>query len=200
MEPGTITAALRAIEANDPRAMEILWQRFFERLCGYAESRIYRRHRRLIDPDQIATDAFMALADGVRHGRFTKVRNRDELWQMLTLIASRKTISAQRRLSRSKRGGGWVRGDSVFSDSISNGLHAFVSNDVSPTVAVELEELSQQLLADLPDNQIRKVAILRMAGHSISEIAEKTSFSERTIERKLKLIRKIWQKVAENHD
>jgi DNA-directed RNA polymerase specialized sigma24 family protein len=199
-EPGTITAALMALKDQDDQAIELLWQRFFERLCGYAESRIYRRHRRLIDPDQIATDAFMALVDGVQNHRFEKVRNRDELWQMLTLIAARKTIVAHRRLARQKRGGGNLRGDSVFQGSRHMSLQDFASDEITPAVMAELEELSGILLDELNDDSLRQIAILRMAGHSNGEIAQKLSVSERTVERKLRMIRKVWNKLSDSEN
>lgn len=190
--PGSITRALAALRLQNEQSAELLWKRFFERLCGYAESRLYRRHRKLVDPDQIASDAFMALLDGVKNHRFEQVRNRDELWQMLTLIASRKTIASQRQLDRQKRGGGKVRGLSSCGGRNANVLEEFISGDLTPDAIVELEDLSRCLLAALPNDVIRKVAVLRMAGHANAEIAEKLSLTERTIERKLKLIREIW--------
>ncbi len=195
-EPGTITAALVALQMNDEQAVELLWQRFFVRLCGYAESRIYRRHRRMIDPDQIATDAFMALVDGVQNHRFNKVRNRDDLWQMLTLIAARKVILAHRRLSRQKRGGGKLRGDSVFDGSSRQSIQDFARDEMTPAIVAELEELSRTLLEELDNDVLRKIALLRMAGHSNAETAKKLSLSERTIERKLQIIRKVWNSLA----
>lgn len=193
--PGSITKAIAAVGEHDQSAAELIWQRFFDRLCGYARSKIYDRHRRLIAPDEIAANAFLALFTGLKEKRFEKVRNRDELWQMLTLIAARDAINEQEKLQAQKRGGGKVSGSSAFGSQGIGNVRDYVQRDPPPEVFVELEELSQRLLRNLPSDELRNVAIWRMAGYSNAEIAEKLGRTERTVERRLNLIREIWSKI-----
>lgn len=162
------------------------------------KSKIYDRHRRLISPDEIASNAFLALFTGLHENRFNKVRNRDELWQMLTLIAARDAINEQEKIQAQKRGGGKICDSSAFGPQGIGNVQDYVQRDPPPEVFVELEELSQRLLRNLPSDEIRNVAIWRMAGYSNVEIAEKLGKTERTVERKLNLIRKIWSKLADS--
>ncbi|MDB4614734.1 ECF-type sigma factor [bacterium] len=197
----SITNAILALGNHDPNAAKVLWDRYFERLCGFAESKIFRVHRRVMEADQIASDAFAALFDGIENHRFTKVRNRDEMWQMLTLIAARKASNERKRLDREQRGGGKVRGGSAFGPGGINSVVDFLQRDLSPDRFLELQELSNQLLESLPTDELRRVAVLRMAGHSNAEIAEQLDCVERTVERRLEHVRKLWSEViAENKD
>ena len=202
---GSVTKAIQTLHSHSlsneaclsNEAAQLLWERYFQKLCGFVEGHIYARNRRKMSSDEIACDAFMALLDGVLKGRFEKVRNRDELWQMLTLIASRRTINAQVKVDRPKHGSGKVFGESAFGSSGLNNLVDFVQRDLGPQDAVMLQDLSQRLLDCLPNEQARRVALLRLAGYSNAEIAKEIERTERTVESKLSMIREVWSKVLE---
>jgi len=52
------------------------------------------------------------------------------------------------------------------------------------------------LLEQLPDEALRQVALWKLEGYSNAEIAAKLACIERTVERKLARIRRIWGKVG----
>jgi DNA-directed RNA polymerase specialized sigma24 family protein len=54
----------------------------------------------------------------------------------------------------------------------------------------------QRLLDRLGDNTLRSVAIKKMEGHTNDEIAGLLGVVPRTVERKLRLIRELWENVA----
>jgi DNA-directed RNA polymerase specialized sigma24 family protein len=58
------------------------------------------------------------------------------------------------------------------------------------------------LLDRLGDDELRQIALWRLMGYSNREIADMKGCSERTIERKLELIRAIWDQDhdASDHD
>lgn len=199
-DPGSITAAIMALGNQDVAVAEQLWDRFFDRLCQFVERRIAKRHRRLIDPDEVASTAFLALIDGIKANRFERVRNRDELWQMLTLIAARDASNARRRFDQAKRGGGKVVSESAFGPAGINNVADYLGRTPSAEMLAQFQELSQNLLQGLPDDRTRQVAMLRMAGFSTAEIAEKLDCAERTVERKLKTIRETWNRVNGDED
>ena len=100
-------------------------------------------------------------------------------------------IVHERRL---KRGGGKVRGESAFDDDSAGawrGIERIVGREPTPADAAELLEAFNRRLGTLREN-LRAVAILRLEGHSVEEIAERFQCVPRTIERKLQLIRKAW--------
>jgi DNA-directed RNA polymerase specialized sigma24 family protein len=191
---GSITNALEGLlnSKSQETSAKILWDRYFERLCIFVEGQLYSRTKRAVSPEEIASDAFLALIDGYNNNRFKKVRNRDELWQMLTLIASRRAINAGIKNSAVKNGKGRVQGESALGSGGMNNLADFVQRDLGPADFAELQELNQRMLERLPNESTRQVALLRMAGYSSAEIAAKLGRVQRTVELKLNLIRKLW--------
>ena len=189
---GSITKVLGRMGQLDEQATQLLWDHFFSRLCQFAEAKIYPRHRRNISPDEIASTAFMSLVDGFRQKRFANLRNRDDLWQLLTLIAARRTINEQRKHDCAKRGNGKVSGQQAFGRSGINGIIDYVQLELSAVDYADLEELVQSLIHFLPDDSLQKVAEAKLGGFSNIEIALQLGCAERTVERKLALIRRIW--------
>ena len=63
-------------------------------------------------------------------------------------------------------------------------------------INVELEEACNSLLDQLPDAQLRQIAVMRMDGFLVDEIAERLDLSKRATERRLQLIRRTWSEAA----
>lgn len=72
-------------------------------------------------------------------------------------------------------------------------LDQVASRDPIPEVALMLREQLDQLLARLDNPVLRQIAGWRMEGLSNAEIAGRLGCAVRTVERKLELIRLIWE-------
>jgi DNA-directed RNA polymerase specialized sigma24 family protein len=59
-----------------------------------------------------------------------------------------------------------------------------------------LAEQFERLLALLPDEDLRHLARLRLEEYTNAEIAARLGCSERTVERKLALIRGFWEEAV----
>ena len=59
-----------------------------------------------------------------------------------------------------------------------------------------MHAVSLSLLAALGDPDLKRVALLRMDGHSVDEVAETVGCAPRSVKRKLQLIRSIWEREA----
>jgi hypothetical protein len=57
-----------------------------------------------------------------------------------------------------------------------------------------MAEAYHRLLERLPDADLRSVAIWKMEGDSVEEMASRLKCSPRSIKRKTQLIRSIWEK------
>ena len=189
--PGSISKAIAQNSQLDEEAAQLIWERYFEQLCRVASKKIYKRHRRLLDPEDIAGSAMFALIDGIKNERFHSVSNRDELWQMLVMIAARKAVSRARHLDRDKRGGA-RNGDAVPNGQRLDQLAQYVDQSDDPAKFVEIEMTCRELLAALPDDNFREIALMRLAGFSNQEISVKFGCSTRTIDRKLVIVREVW--------
>jgi DNA-directed RNA polymerase specialized sigma24 family protein len=204
---------LDQVRKGDEQATTVLWERYFQPLVRLAGTRLPKNLRRTGDEEDIALSAFHSFIAGVRRDQFPDLAGPDNLWGLLITLTSRKVNAHLRRQTRQKRGGGNVRGESVFLDTngeagvggleqISGRSAGNGQNAMRPDLQAELAEACEELLDKLGDAQLREIAVLRMDGYLVDEIAIRLDISKRAVERRLQLIRKIWaeQREAEEGD
>lgn len=196
-----VTLWLRALESGDQEAAAQLWACCYPRLLRHARQRLPERLRRVLDEEDVALSAFKSLCLGAAQGSFAEIQGRDELWRMLLCITSRKAQGYIRHETRQKRGGGKVRGESIFlmgggDRSSDGGLHQIPDEAQSPEMLAEFTGECEKLLDALEDETLQTIALLRMEGYSVQEIAERVGCAKRSVERRLNLIRTIWQSFA----
>ncbi len=97
-----------------------------------------------------------------------------------------------------KRGRGQVRGESAYingagTSTTPNGLSQIAGRECTPEFAAQASDQLSHLLASLPDETLRAVALGKLAGHTNAEISDKLGLSLRAVERKLSLIRREWE-------
>jgi DNA-directed RNA polymerase specialized sigma24 family protein len=199
--PGSVTHWLGLLKAGDSAAAQQIWRRFFTRLVGLARAQLRGRPRGPADEEDVALSAFNRFCLAARRGQFPRLEDRDDLWQLLTLLAERKARDHRRRENRRKRGGGQVRDEAWLERNNGPpgrgaGLDALVSQEPSPELAALLAEECRTLLRRLQDDGLRAVAVAKMEGCTNQEAAAAMGCSVRTVERKLQLIRNIWERSA----
>lgn len=187
---------IRRVRKGDGGAVEELWNRYYASLVRIATRRLPLNLRRTADEEDVALSAFHSFVAGVQEDRFHDLSSPDNLWGLMITLTSRKVHAHIRRQTRQKRGGGAVRGESVFLDaggeSRGGGIGAASDSADAADLQMELAEAAQQLLDALPDEGLRQIAIMRMDGFLVNEIAEALDLSKRAVERRLQLIRKHW--------
>lgn len=188
MQNESVTGWIDLLSDGDSEAAEQLWRHISLRLQEFARQRLDEQTRRRYDEHDAANSAFHSLCRGLVDGRLA-TENRDAFWGLLAVITSRK-IAAQRRSSnRKKRGRGAVRGESGFGDA---GIDAVVGNQQTPDMLAEVTESCTELLDALPDEVMKKIVLLKFQGAHNGEVARELNCTQRTIERKLERIRRIW--------
>ncbi len=192
----SITVWIQDLKAGNATAAEKLWHRYCQQLTRYARQKIGTKARRVADEEDMALMAFHSFCRGVADGRFPQLADRDDLWQILLMIAERKTIDHLREQFRQKRGGGNVRGESIFdtpaNDNAYRGIEQAIDDNATPEFAVTALDECRRLLEILPNEELRQVAGWKLAGWKNREIAEKLGCVTATVERKLKRIRNLW--------
>lgn len=193
------TTLIQRLKAGpDSEAAQAVWARYSERLVGLARKKLQGASKRVRDEDDIALSAFNSFFRGVEAARFSELTDRDDLWQVLVMLAERKAIDQIRKSTAAKRGGGKVRGDSVYSAADDSqqpgGLDRIAATDPSPEVVAIFTEEIRRLFALLDDAELCLVALQKMEGFTCEEIARSLDRAPRSIERKLRTIRKIWEK------
>lgn len=199
MASRSVSLWIDQLKAGDREATEKLWGRYFQRLMGLARKRLENRPRLGADAEDVALSAFDSFFRGAEEGRFPQLNDRDELWHLLVTITARKAQRLVRDQSRQKRGGGMVLGESAIflPDETGKGRVGFdqvFSESPSPEFVAQLTEEYQRLFDQLQDADLRTIAILKMEGHTIAEMSTKLGRAPATIERKLKVIRAVWEK------
>jgi RNA polymerase sigma factor (sigma-70 family) len=194
---GSVTHWIHRLQDEEPAAAQKLWERYYRRLVGLARKRLRTARRRVADEEDAVLAAFDSFFRGARQGRFPRLTDRDDLWRLLVVITARKAIDLRKRELRLKEGGGKVRGDSVFPDGSGSdeaGFEQVVGPEPSPEFAAQVAEEYQRLLDMLPDEELRSIAMWRMESYTNEEIAARLECRVPTVERRLRLIRKHWQK------
>jgi DNA-directed RNA polymerase specialized sigma24 family protein len=194
---GSVTRWLGQLQAGDDAVVQSLWERYFKRLVGLARKRLADSPRRAADEEDVALSAFDSFCRNAEAGRFPNLTNRDSLWRLLVVITARKVTHLKRHETRQKRGGEVAPADQA-DDSEALALQEVLSREPTPEMAAQVAEECRHLLAALRDPKLEAVALLRMEGHSVEEIAAKLGFAARSIKRKLQMIRRVWEKEQES--
>lgn len=189
---GSITFAFRQLREGDRAGAQSLWEHFLPRLMGLARRTLTEKAQRIADADDIVQNAFLSFIEHVETGKVSGDLHRDDLWRLLATITRNKAFNQHRDETAAKRGGGWVRelDDelSATADQSPGGL-----GSLSPQ---EFDAFTDELLEKL-DDELRAIAILKLAGFSNHEIAAAIEVHERTIQRKLAQIGALWQQEIE---
>lgn len=191
----SVTFWLNGLKQGQNDAIHQLWERYFQQLVHVASRKLGGASRRIADEEDVALSAFKSLCVGAAAGRFERLEQRDDLWQVLVAIAGRKAVDQIRRQMSQKRGAGTVRGDSIVMNlggDAPGTFEQFMSEEPTPEVVAIMEEESARLLSQLPDETLRSLAKLRLEGYTNEEIAEQLQISLRSVERKLGVVREIW--------
>ena len=190
------TVWIRRLKSGDPAAAQRLWERYYGQLVRFAQKKLATAPRRTADEEDIALSAINSFCLGAREGKFPQLNDPDDLWRLLMTITARKATHQLRRMRRQKRGGGNVRGESVFlpagTSEARGGLDQFLGQECSPASAAELAEDLRRLLSRLEEQPLREVALLKLEGYANEEIAQQLQCGLRTVERRLRLIRTLW--------
>ena len=107
--PGSMTYLIDQLKAGDRAAVQPLWERYYPRLVALARKRLQGSSRRVSDQSYVATDAFDSFCRAAEAGRFPSLKDRDDLWSLLVMIAARKAADLVTYNRRKKRRGGRVR-------------------------------------------------------------------------------------------
>src|SRR5262249_37474073 len=143
-------------------AAEELWQRYFARLVGLARARLRGQPRAAADEEDVALSAFDSFCRGAEQGRFPRLEDRDDLWQLLVLLTARKAWRLIAHERRQRRGGGEVQHASALEEGEEEGLAGVIGREPTPEFAAQVADECRRLLDGLGDAQLRAVALAKL--------------------------------------
>ncbi len=201
-EESSVSQWIEDLKAGSVSAAEKLWRRYYTRIVRLAQRELNGAPRRTADEDDVAQLAFYDLCEGAREQRFAALHGRDSLWRLIATITKCKAhnqMKAARCKKRAKEVGESALPDSGASDQ-EGGLNAIAGPLPVPDVAARMTESVEELLSLLDKAgehlQLRAIALARLEGFDNQEIAQQLGLSQRTVERRVQMVRRIWEHKA----
>ncbi|MGA2255202.1 MAG: ECF-type sigma factor [Thermoguttaceae bacterium] len=194
---GSITHWIREVRQGDSAAAEALWKRYFPKLVQLAQKKLQGLSGQMADEEDVALSAMNRFYQAAEEGRYPDLADREGLWRLLLEITAHRVIDLRRRENRQRRGGGQCRSSAARNPTGSEIAQSavFEAPDDTPTpeVAAMMANECQRLLEELHDGELQAIATAKMEGASNAEIAAQLNCSQRTVERRLRLIRDKWK-------
>ncbi|MCP4784357.1 MAG: RNA polymerase subunit sigma-70 [Fuerstiella sp.] len=188
------------VKCGDSVAANRIWQHYFDRLVRSVRHRLYGQNRAVSDEEDIVLSVFDSFYSAVEKGRFPDLSDRDDLWQLLLRMSARKVVDKRRHDQRQRRGGN-VKIKSMDHTGDDGTVIEAIGDEPSPEMVLMMQESVEQIFSHLGVGQLRDIAGAKLEGYSNAELAERFGCSERTIERRLHLIReKCQQELVENDE
>jgi RNA polymerase sigma factor (sigma-70 family) len=191
---------IELVKAGDSVAATRLWQHYFDRLVRSVRARLVGQNRAVSDEEDIVLSVFDSFYHAAENGRFPDLSDRDDLWRLLLRMAARKVIDKRRRDRRQRRGGN-VKLQALEQAGDDARVIEAIGDEPSPEMVLMMQESVEQLFSHLGVGQLSDLAGAKLEGYSNAELAQRFGCSERTIERRLHLIReKCQQELVEFHE
>jgi DNA-directed RNA polymerase specialized sigma24 family protein len=176
----SVTRWISRIKEGDRGGVEKLLDRYLRRLVQLARKKLQTLPRLAGYEEDVALSALKSVCLGAERGRFPQLFDRDDLWRLLVVITVRKAIDLMRR-------------NRPEEEAAEPYVEELLSSDPSPALAAEMAEECQRLFDRLGDAELQSIAHWKVQGYTTAEIAGKLDCTLRTVERKLRIIRGLWQ-------
>src|SRR5262249_36591549 len=126
---GSVTRWIDLLKEGNHAAAQPLWDAYYQRLVTLARARLRGVSRRAADEEAVALSSFDSFCRGAARGRFPRLEDRDDLWQLLVVITVRKACDLVRHEGRKSRGSGRVQ---TFADLAESGAVEALGPEPTP--------------------------------------------------------------------
>ena len=193
----SVTQMIHQLRSDDPRerdeAARLVWEHYFRDLLALAQRHLGWRIRQKVDAEDLLQSVYASVCRRQQRGDF-ELYDRDDFWRLLVTVTLNKARNAAKwhhagQTRRRPRGRPRLRPRA--SPAREAGLPLAAAGP-TPDEAVALAEELEQRIRSLADPLLMQVALKKLEGLTNREIAEELDYTERTIERKLEIIRKKW--------
>jgi len=182
-------------DSQAQKAAQAVWDRYSRQLLELARRHLESRARVREDEEDVLQDAYKSFVIRLQRGEYT-IEDRFDLWRLLVRMTenkARNVIAKHRKLKRDYR-------REVLTKARDGGqsaptvLELAQAIEPTPDDAAILAEEAARRLAMLPED-LRRLALRKLEGFTEQELAgaKMMDCSVRTVERKLRRIRAIWE-------
>jgi RNA polymerase sigma factor (sigma-70 family) len=194
---------------GENRAFGEIWRRHYRRMRAIAGRYLqpYRELGSRYEADDFLDEVVGRLTKKALRGEVVRVGSSGEFWTLFRKVLRQCIREEHQRLCAGKRGGDGAKppvragkryilfGGRRADDAVAEDLDLIGAGDPDPELLAMTEETIGRLF-DLLDEEQALISHLRLALFTVPEIAERTGLSERTIARRLKEIRRIWERAG----
>ncbi len=180
--PGDDQSLLQRYRRGDDDAATELYMRYAHRLQALTHAQTSNDLKQRVDNEDLVQSIFRTFFRRVARGQYD-VPDGEELWKLLLVIGLNKIRSTAVHHRAHKRDVGRTATGPAALEAQQTQSHQF-----DETGLVTLELTIEELLSQLPP-QYREIVNYRIAGYDVSEIADMTKRSKRTVERILQAFR-----------
>jgi DNA-directed RNA polymerase specialized sigma24 family protein len=185
---GSVSGWIAQAKQGDELALTNLHRRYWPQLVALARQRL-QASPIPSDEEDVAQQAFFGFYEAIKHQRVPRLENRHQFLALLSHIIACKACNRVRHELSQRKGSGRVRGEPGFIELIEDANH-------TPLQEAILRDCYQKYVGELPEG-LRRYAELFLQGHTRQEIARQIGCVDRTVDRKIMLLKQYWQNVAE---
>lgn len=170
---------------GDESAATEIFERYVNRLCALARTRLSERMKRRVEAEDIVQSAYRSFFR--RAGEHYTLERQGDLWRLLAAITINK-VRGQVEFHTAKKRGINLEESMMANQSMIRVSPEIISEEPKPDdAAVMVEELSD-VLGSLDEIQ-RSIVELTMQNQSIDQIAVTIKRSKRTVRRTIQQVR-----------
>src|SRR5262249_36812276 len=141
---GSVTHWIAQLKAGDHIAAQHIWESYFRQLVERARRKLAGTPRRAADEEDVALSAFDSFCRAAEQGRFPRLNDCHDLWQLLVVLTDRKACALVQHERRQKRGGCQVLDEAALpaGDTYAEGrpLARIVAQEPMPEFATQVAE------------------------------------------------------------
>lgn len=175
-----LAEVLEAAHRGDQSAWEVLFRECYPKVRRVVRRKLNRQMRNLYDSTDFASDVMKSLAAKFDHLDFPSV---ESLFAFLAQVAEQKVIDEYRRRHSLKRD--VTRERPILSGETEAGPVQLPSDEPTASQVAQANEVQERILSRV-DATERTIIELRQQHYSNAEIAERTGWNIRRVQRFLK--------------
>lgn len=196
---GSVTKWIPGLKRGDQEAQTWLLARYYQRVLSLAEERLGSDSRRAADEDDVASEVFQQFLKRAQTDGFRKLEDRTDLEDILLMLTRRRATDSFRTATARRK---FEVGESAFGDAAKGDAKRSIDDhtsarpaDSDDALTREIAEIIRGLFQSIECEELKldQIAMLRLRGFSVEEIAEEVGELKRTVYRRLELIRNRWQ-------
>ncbi|MEM7314939.1 MAG: ECF-type sigma factor [Planctomycetota bacterium] len=178
---------IAAIKQGDADAQTRLWERYYFQLVARAHKKLaFAKGRKDFEGEDVVQHVFHSLFLRAEQGRFPKLNDRRDLARLLIVMTENRLKSKLRDCNARKRGGGIQHTAIHLLGPVSDPQLALPP--IEEGAEDEFIQSVQEVLSGC-DELTRAIAMLRMEGYEISDIAQSVGVSRSSVNRKIRYLK-----------